>query len=39
MTGKKPMIGAGKTIVTLARKIATIVWHLISHNEFFNGEI
>jgi transposase len=33
---KKPMIGAGKTIVALARKIATIVWHLITHNEFFD---
>jgi len=35
---KKPMIGAGKTIVALARKIVTIVWHLITHSEFFNNE-
>ena len=33
---KKPMIDAGKTIVALARKIAAIVWHLITHNEFFD---
>jgi transposase len=33
---KKPMIGAGKTIVALARKIVTIVWHLITHNELFD---
>ena len=35
---KKPLIGAGKTIVALARKIVTIVWHLITHNESFNDE-
>ena len=33
---KKPMIGAGKTIVALARKIVMIVWHLITHNELFD---
>jgi hypothetical protein len=35
---KKPMIGAGKTIVALARKIVIIVWHLITRSEFFNDE-
>jgi len=35
---KKPIIGSGKSIVALARKIVTIIWHLITHNEFFNHE-
>ncbi len=33
---KKPVIGTGKTIVALARKIVTIIWHLITQDEFFN---
>jgi hypothetical protein len=35
---KKPIIGSGKSIVALARKLFTIIWHLITHNEFFNHE-
>jgi transposase len=33
---KKPVVGTGKAIVALARKIVTIVWHLITHDEFFD---
>jgi len=35
---KKPIIGTGKAIIALARKIATLIWHLITNDEFFNHE-
>jgi len=33
---KKAMIGTGKTIVALARKIVVVIWHLITYDEFFD---
>ena len=33
---KKPIIGTGKAIIALARKIASLIWHLITNNKFFN---
>jgi transposase len=36
---KKPIIGAGKTIVALARKIVVIIWHLLTNSEFYDDGI
>lgn len=35
---KKDIIGKGKTAVALARKIVTIVWHLIVSNEVYEDK-
>ncbi len=35
---KKKSIGHSKTIIALARKIATIIWHLITNNEMYEDE-
>lgn len=32
---KKKALGPGKTIVALARKIATLIWHLLTHDEVY----
>lgn len=32
---KKAALGAGKTIVALARKIALVIWHLLTHDEVY----
>ena len=32
------MIGHAKAIIALARKIATIIWHLITNNEMYEDE-
>lgn len=36
---KKKSIGHAKAITTLARKIATIIWHLIVNDEIYEDEI
>jgi hypothetical protein len=36
---KKSSIGAKKAIVALARKMATIIWHLIVNDELYNDNI
>jgi hypothetical protein len=33
---KKPVIGAGKSVITLARKIVVIVWHLRTNDELYD---
>lgn len=33
---KKKIRGTGKTMVALAWKIATLVWHLLNHDEVYN---
>ncbi len=33
---KKPIIGTGEAIIALARKIATLIWRLITNDELFN---
>lgn len=33
---KKKMLGSGKAIIALARKIITIVWHLLSNDELYS---
>ena len=35
---KKDIIGKGKTVVALARKIITIVWHLIVNDEIYEDK-
>ena len=35
---KKDIIGKGKATVALARKIITIVWHLITKNEIYEDK-
>jgi len=35
---KKKTIGYQKAIITLARKIVTIIWHLITNNEMYEDE-
>ena len=35
---KKKLIGHAKAIIALARKIATIIWHLITNNEMYEDE-
>lgn len=32
---KKAAIGVGKAIIALARKIVTIIWHLLTHGEIY----
>ena len=36
---KKKSIGHAKAIIALARKIATIIWHLIVNDEIYEDEI
>jgi len=33
---KKPIIGAGKSVIALARKIVVIVWHLLTNDELYD---
>jgi len=35
---KKKSIGHSKAIIALARKIATIIWHLITNDEMYEDE-
>ena len=35
---KKKSIGHAKAIIALARKIATIIWHLITNDEMYEDE-
>ena len=35
---KKKSIGHSKAIIALARKIATIIWHLITNEEMYEDE-
>jgi transposase len=35
---KKKSVGHSKAIIALARKIATIIWHLITNNEMYEDE-
>jgi transposase len=33
---KKKIIGTGKGVIALARKIITLVWHLLSNDELYS---
>lgn len=35
---KKDSLGFGKTIIALARKIVTIIWHLITNDEMYEDD-
>lgn len=35
---KKDFLGFGKAIITLARKIMTIIWHLITDDELYEDD-
>jgi len=35
---KKKSIGHAKAIIALARKIATIIWHLVTNDEMYEDE-